>query len=324
MNDTFTSQFAFSQKNRFCLGVEEEVWTVSPQTGLLIPAAIQVFADPKRRYRRIKPELPAQQIEMVTPICRDLKQLDRALRSNERRMAKLAEEFGFEVSRSPVPTTPFVINVFPTERYLAIAAQQGERLRGAYVAGLHVHLGLGIKEEAIAVMNASRTLLPLFLAVSARSPIFAGTDTGYASYRYVQYKKMAGEVVPPYLESWEHFRSVAADRGFLDAPRNCWWAIRISIHGSVELRIPDLQEDQAMTMGIAALFRLVGRQAIERPGRVIRLPAEEIERLLEVAARGALGAKGLLRGFLSVAGAPGYEEELRCIARLLAPEEAVG
>jgi carboxylate-amine ligase len=317
----FAAKFAFDPSRRFWLGVEEEVWTVNPKTGVLTSGALKVFAkNEKRSWMGCKPELPAQQIEIITPPCATLSDLRRALGRNQATLDAMAGAYGFRISRSPVPLKPFAIDVFPKPRYLKIRDQFGERLRSAYVAGLHIHVGLGSRDEAIHAMNGVRADLPLFLALSARSPVFAGQRTDYASYRFVKYREMAGEIVPPHLNGWKHFEAIAAVRGYLEDPRMCWWAIRISPHGTVELRICDVQENQQTTLGLAALFLMTVRLSVLSEGRSkTRLAPEIIAERLEEAAKGKFDAQGHLGELLRLTNSwPGlFDEERRAIQSYL-------
>lgn len=316
MDSAFDAKFGFAADRRFCLGVEEEIWTVSPKTGVLVSGAPLVFADGQEIPPGFKPELPAQQIEAVTPVCRTLAELDDAVASNDRTLKRLAATHRFALSRDPVPTKPFAIEVFPTERYQRIQAQFGERLRGAYVAGLHVHVGLGSKEEAIAAMNGVRLHLPAFLALSARSPHKDGR-TSYRSFRYVKYKEMAGDTVPPYLQSWTHFGLVAGSGGFSEDPRMCWWALRVSPHGTIELRVCDVQAERKRTLGLAALFRMLVRISVEGPEPKEKVPASQVAERLLMAAKGRFDTAGYLARAVKIAELPTFKEERTYIRKLL-------
>ncbi len=295
MFESFTRQFAFNPANRFCIGVEQEVWTVDPSTGVLVSGALRVFKNTNVVWLNCKPELPAQQIEVITPVCTDLAMLDRELKKNDVILERMAKRHGFAISRAPVPEKPFAVHVFPKPRYLEIEKRVGKRLRGAYVAGLHVHIGVGAPDEAIRVMNACRAYLPVFLALSARSPIYAGQNMRCKSYRFIKYREMAGEVVPPYLTSWEEYAFIAQRSGFLEDPRNCWWAMRISPHGTVELRICDVQEDRSKTLALAALFRWFARDALMVKKMAPSYSSEMISQELDRAALGRFDPAPRLR-----------------------------
>jgi len=313
----FRSKFRFDPANRYCLGAEEEVWTVHPKRGFLISVAPAIFTPGyESRLPGLKPELPAQQIEAVTPVCRSLAELKGALETNDALLKRLAREHGFAVNREPVPTKPFPIDVFPTERYKRIREKFGERLRGAYVAGLHVHVGVGSPAEAIKAMNFVRLHLPAFLAISARSPREVD-GVHWRSYRYDRYREMAGQVAPPHLTDWAHFASIAEKSGFGDDPRMCWWAMRVSPHGTVELRICDLQADIRKTLGLAALFRMMVQVGVASRRPIEAVTAERIEENLLAAARGGFNIASYLARAIKLASHPSFKEEKPYIQKLL-------
>lgn len=316
MKDEFSAKFGFASERRYCLGAEEEVWTVN-RKGLLVPAAPLVFTPGyEERLPGFKPELPSQQIEAVTPVCASLAELESALKKNDATLKALGKEHGFTVCRDPVPTKPFAIHVFPKERYLRIQERFGERLRGAYVAGLHVHVGLGSGEEAVAAMNYVRVHLPAFLAISARSP--ATVDgVRYRSYRYVRYREMAGPTAPPVLRDWAHFAEVARDGGFADDPRMCWWALRVSPHGTIELRVCDIQADVRRTLGLAALFRMMVRIGVEGLQPAEPASPAVIEERLVLAAQGRINVARYLNRAARLAEFPIFKEERPFVKRLL-------
>lgn len=49
------------------------------------------------------------------------------------------------------------------------------------IAGLHVHVGIGDRDRAVAVLDRTRPWLPVLAAPVANSPYWLGADTGYAS-----------------------------------------------------------------------------------------------------------------------------------------------
>ncbi len=321
----FDDQFQFDPSKRFHVGVEEEVWTVHPDTGLLVSGALKVFVQGyEDRWPGFKPELPAQQIEVITPPCGTLAELEAALRRNDALLRQAADEYGFRISRDPIPTKPFAIEVFPKERYRFIQKKFGERLRSAYVAGLHIHVGLGSREEAVAAVNVLRMHLARFLSFSARSPSYDGVHVHGRSVRYLEYAKMARETVPPFLKDWKNFRSVAHDRGFTKDPRMCWWTVRISPHGTVELRVCDLQDEAEKTMALVALMRLLVKLAVHDPHGDIHareISAEPLEEALQAAARHRVDATAYLNRTRRIAAREAFDEERPYLARLQVERE---
>ena len=98
----------------------------------------------------------------------------------------------------------------------------------------------------------------------------------------------------------------------------CWWAIRISPHGTVELRICDVQEDPKITLGIAALFRVLARDAIGARAVADYREVEIIERELHRASAGVYDHVPFLERTIDVASkSVHHAEEIRYIQSLL-------
>ena len=58
------------------------------------------------------------------------------------------------------------------------------KARRQIVCGLHVHVGVGSREEGVAVLDRLRVWLPALLALSGNSPFWYGRESGFSSYRY--------------------------------------------------------------------------------------------------------------------------------------------
>jgi carboxylate-amine ligase len=129
------------------------------------------------------PELKAQQIELGTPVCRTLSDVESELRFWRRRADAAAASVGARVAA--VATSPVAVEPVPTEgeRYERMLDTFGETAREMLTCGCHVHVGVEDDEEGVAVLNRIRVWLPLLTALTANSPFWQGTDTGYASYR---------------------------------------------------------------------------------------------------------------------------------------------
>ncbi len=236
--DEFEKKFKFDPDYVGYMGAEEELWTVD-SAGRLIPAAIRLF-EMIGEDGDIKPELPAQQVEAVTGKCATVQELYDNIEQNRIRLDDLGREFGFEILSESIPPGRFELIPYPKKRYKQIMQQYSKSvLRHAWIAGLHLHIGCSSKEAAIYFVNCFRNDLPALLGFSA-GPI---SPEGYASERFFSYSEMCPDLVPPYLESFEHYTELAKEREFYDDPRRCWWLIRINPHGTVELRVFDAQPD---------------------------------------------------------------------------------
>ncbi|TQC41702.1 YbdK family carboxylate-amine ligase, partial [Rhodococcus sp. WS4] len=127
----------------------------------------------------------------------------------------------------------------------------------------HVHVGVPNRDEAVAVSNHLRPWLPVLLALTANSPISAGRDTGYASWRHILWSRWPSAGPPPYFRSAQHYDSVVArmleNESVLDTAM-IYWDIRLSAHlPTIEVRIADVPATAGEAVLLAALIRgLVG------------------------------------------------------------------
>ncbi|MCW2702458.1 MAG: putative carboxylate-amine ligase [Blastococcus sp.] len=131
----------------------------------------------------LMPELKAQQLELGTPVCRTLAEVDAELRFWRRRADAAASAVGGRVAA--LATSPVAVEPIPTEgeRYGRMLGAFGLTAQEMLTCGCHVHVSIEDDEEGVAVLNRIRVWLPVLTALTANSPFWQGADTGYASYR---------------------------------------------------------------------------------------------------------------------------------------------
>src|SRR3954454_17562316 len=139
--------------------------------------------DDQQTAAHLVPELKAQQVELGTPVCGSLPEVDTELRFWRARAQSAAAATGAQVAAlatSPIPVTPV-----PTEgdRYARMVEAFGLTARDVLTCGCHVHVSVADDDEGVAVLNRIRVWLPVLTAMTANSPFWQGQDTGYASFR---------------------------------------------------------------------------------------------------------------------------------------------
>ncbi len=174
-------------------------------------------------------ELSACQIESRTNPQKDLSAIKLEILENENCGNQTANKLDLHLANIEVASRNMPFTVFPEPRYLEIAKTiSQDRLEAACrVAGTHIHLGIRDINHAISVNN---------LLVSHIDTLCNLGDHSNGE-RLRLYRTMAENWQPMTYESPEHIFEVAQAEGFADNPRNCWKLIRISIHGTVELRM---------------------------------------------------------------------------------------
>jgi carboxylate-amine ligase len=167
----------------------------------------------------------------------------------------------------------------PKPRYQELAQNYQLLMHELVIFGCHVHVGLSQREMAIQVMNRARVWLSPMLALSASSPFWLGTDTGYASYRTALISRLPMAGPPLIFESYSEYealvRGLIATKTIQEATQICW-DVRLSERfPTLEFRVTDvcMTVDEAVMMaGLArGLVRTCYEQALlHAPYKAVR------------------------------------------------------
>src|SRR3954447_5168630 len=245
----------FDAPDALGIGIEEELFLLDGETLDLLPRARDVLTrvdgDP-----RFKLELPAAQLEIVTPPCADVDAAVDALRAPRRDLAAAAAPLGRLMTAGAHPTAAELGVLTDDPRYQRTLDEYGERPRRQLVSGLHLHVSLGGADRTLAVYNAFRSHLPEIAALAANAPFHAGRDTGLASIRPTIAVYLQRQGVPPIIPSWEWFADALQWGERSDTvpdARRWWFELRMhTTYGTLELRAPDAQSWVDDVHGVAA------------------------------------------------------------------------
>jgi carboxylate-amine ligase len=253
------------------MGVEEEFLLVDPGHGTTTRAAGAVLGHVAENGLpgggTVRRELRASQIEAVTGVCTTAESLEQQLRNGRRVLAEAAR--AADVLVVPVGTPPVSeTTAFEDEpeagdaRYARIDRLYAGVTRDYEACGLHVHVGVPDKDLAVAVVGHVNRWLPTLLALSVNSPLHAGRDTGYGSWRIVQQSRFPGSgLAPPALDygAWQAAIARLVDCGVLaDAGQTFWFARPSPRWPTVEFRVADTAAD----VGDAVLQTLLSRALV--------------------------------------------------------------
>jgi carboxylate-amine ligase len=271
------------QAEEFTIGVEEEYQIVNPQTRqlcarsqLILPIAQSVLGD-----KVVQPEFRQSQIEVATPICQTLQDVRRQLsRLRGAAIASAAKDGNLIAAAGTHPFSHWQEQpLTPKPRYQELAQNYQLLMHELVIFGCHVHVGLSQREMAIQVMNRARVWLSPMLALSASSPFWLGTDTGYASYRTTLASRLPMAGPPLIFESYSEYealvRGLIATKTIQEATQICW-DVRLSERfPTLEFRVTDvcMTVDEAVMMaGLArALVRTCYEQALlHAPYKAVR------------------------------------------------------
>jgi carboxylate-amine ligase len=259
----------FDAPRPLTIGVEEEVMVLDPETLDLAPRATEALAlagldtDP-----RFKLELPASQLEIVTPPAARIDEIERALWAARAALAAGVDgRVGLAVAGAhPFASAQGALRGGP--RLSRLESEYGPIARLQLICGLHVHVALAGADRVLAVHNALRAYLPELSALAGNAPFYGGLDSGMASVRPTIASVLPRQGVPPPLATWDEFAAdlrwgLAGER--LGGLGEWWWELRPHPRlGTLEVRVPDAQttvaEAAAVAAAVAALVVRLGER----------------------------------------------------------------
>ena len=259
-----TSTRLRSPDHVFTLGIEEELQIIDPETRELRSHIQQILADGKIVLKeQIKPELHQSIVEIGTEICNDARDARRQITALRGEIARVAAQHGLVIASAG--THPFshwmdqLITV--NERYATIINDMQQVARVCLTFGLHVHVGIPDREEAIDIMNQARYFLPHLYALSANSPFWLGQNTGLKAYRQMIFERLPRTGIPDAFQSlseYEDYWKLLVATNCIDNPKKIWWDVRLHpFFDTIEFRICDAQSRVEDTVALAALMQSI-------------------------------------------------------------------
>jgi carboxylate-amine ligase len=230
------------------LGVEWELALVDKTTRDLVNTAEDVIEVARPRMpddRRLHHELLRNTVELVTGVCGTVAEAIADLRGTLDIVLPAAAGLGVDLFGAG--THPFAAwtqqQLTPGHRYEELISRTQWWGRQMLIWGVHVHVGMPERERVMPVMSALLNHYPHLQALSASSPVWAGTDTGYASNRALMFQQLPTAGLPFQFQRWSEFEAFAHDQlktGVIDVLSEIRWDVRPAPHlGTVETRVCD-------------------------------------------------------------------------------------
>ena len=231
------------------LGVEWELQLVDRETRQLTSGATEILAelsdDGSGQHPTAKHELLQSTIEVITGVCATVPEAMADLGRTIAQVTALAEPRGLGLMCSGThPLTDWQSQQISSDpRYTKLIEDMQWLARRLQIFGVHVHVGVRSPDKAIAMVNALSAYIPHFLALSASSPYWVGSDTGLASARSKVFEGLPTAGLPHQLKDWaqfEEYMETLIKTGTIDSIKEVWWDVRPHpTYGTVELRICD-------------------------------------------------------------------------------------
>ena len=279
------------------LGVEEEYLLADAAEPRAVEAVEAVFAElPAELHDVVQHEYQRSQIEVASPPHLRLDHLAASLRELRTTVAAAAGRAGTRlVAVGTGPAAGPNARIVDKPRYHRMRQHYGDLSPGPGMCGMHVHVSIPDPETGVLILNHLRPWLPVLQAATANSPLFAGHDTGYASWRSLMWERWPTVGPTPYLKSHEHYLTLIADLeasgAMLDEGMLYWYARLSASYPTVEIRMGDVTPSADDAVLLAALTRALVATLLGEVRAGVQAP--EVEHPLLMAAHWRAAHDGL-------------------------------
>src|SRR6266487_340482 len=253
-----------SRDHVFTLGIEEEFQIVDPKTRELRSHIQEILADGKIILKEhLKPEMHQSVVELGTEVCEDARAARRQVVELRSGLARLAAHDGLKIASAGThPFSHWMDQLITADdRYATIVKDMQQIARVNLIFGLHVHVGIPDREEAIDIMNQARYFLPHLYALSVNSPFWLGQNTGLKAYRQMIFERFPRTGIPDAFESlseYDDYLKLLVATNCIDNAKKIWWDIRVHpFFDTIEFRICDAQSRVDDTIAVAALMQAI-------------------------------------------------------------------
>jgi len=248
----------------FTLGIEEEFQIIDPETRELRSHIQEILANGKIFLKEhLKTEMHQSVVELGTEICSDTAMARQQVVQLRSQLAMLAARDGLKIASAGThPFSHWMDQLITAgERYTTIVNDLQQIARANLIFGLHVHVGIPDREEAIQLMNQARYFLPHIYALSVNSPFWLGQNTGFKAYRHNIFERFPRTGIPDEFESlseYEDYLKLLVSTNCIDNAKKIWWDIRLHpFFDTLEFRICDAQSRVDDTIALAAMMQAV-------------------------------------------------------------------
>ncbi len=265
------SELEFHGSPDVTLGVELEMQVLEKGSGDLVPGATRILdAADDEGIEGIDAEFLLSMLEVKTPKCRNVAEVQGTLFPLLRRVRNLASAVGYDLGLGGTHPLSLAAKtaVSPGVRYDRIRHRQGWLAYQEAIFGLHVHVGVPDADRAIGLVNLLTPYLPHLLALSANSPFSQGIDTEFASARAILFRPSAQSGIPPHFPHWREFGDyyrVMRENAVFGCFKDLYWDLRPRADfGTIEFRICDAPASLSHLLSLAALIRCLVIDGLRR------------------------------------------------------------
>ncbi|PWJ05153.1 YbdK family carboxylate-amine ligase [Streptomyces sp. NWU49] len=250
------------------IGAEEEFHVLDVESGRLVPRA-DVLLDRLDRAGFTR-ELQQSVVESNSQVHDTLDGLHADLAGARRRLDAAASSAGLAVVAAGTVPLARVTSRDVTEdpRYRRMADDYRRIADEQLICSAQIHVDVPDRDTAVRAMCPVSPWLPPLLALSASSPFWLGSDTGYASWRTMLWQRWPTAGPVGCYESAADYDAAVREligSGVISDPGMLYYDVRPSAHQrTLELRICDASPRAETVVLVAGLFRALVRDAVGR------------------------------------------------------------
>ena len=255
----FKNKFAFRPEMSLHVGVEREFF-VTDKNNVIVPEAGLVLAalqNPLPDMGSYSYELSACQVESQSLPTTSMSELRIKQQALDAELRHVCHSLGLRCASIEVAPSNMPLSVYrdPKGRYDALAKNMPAHvlLAACQVTGTHVHVGMPDPETALRVYNE---VVPFHQELCEMGD---GSD----GKRLQAYGVVKEDFRPPQFTSWEQMSEHAIAEGFYENPRDCWYMIRLTMHGTIEFRNFGVTDELDKVVQWAAYCQDLCRRFIE-------------------------------------------------------------
>lgn len=159
--------------------------------------------------------------------------------------------------------------IFSKPRFKQVSTLYGYLAKQFTVFGQHVHVGCTSGDDALFLLHSLNRYVPHFIALSASSPYFQGSDTLFNSARLNSVFAFPLSGRAPFLLRWEDFERDYFSRmeatGIVKSMKDFYWDIRPKPeYGTIELRVCDTPLTVDRAAALACYLQALCSYLLER------------------------------------------------------------
>lgn len=245
----------------FTVGVEEEYQLVSAESGELTSRARHVLA--ADWAGELHPEVHESMVEVGTHVCHSAAELRVELQRLRLQVASTAATQELRVLSAGIhPYSLWQQQLMSRgTRYDRLREHYARVVRTEHVFGMHIHVAVPPRVDRIPLLVGARWFTPHLLALSCSSPIYEGSDTGFASYRSIMWRRLPLTGPFPGVRSeaeYNRFTELLVRSGAAVDVGTIYWSTRPHPeYPTIEFRITDVCLRLEDAVAIAALARAI-------------------------------------------------------------------